>query len=64
MAVNVVNKRKVDLSYVFLGIGLFVPGVALEFAGGVENLIGHIIILFGLANIGLGFSRKQQLWES
>jgi len=58
MAVNVVNKRKVDSSYVFSGIGLFVLGAALEFAGGVANLIGHIIILFGLANIGLGFSRK------
>ena len=33
-------------------------GVLLEFAGGVANLIGRILILFGLGGIVLGLSRK------
>jgi len=33
-------------------------GVLLEFGGGVGNMIGHILILFGLGGIALGLSRK------
>lgn len=35
--VNVIHKRKVDFSYVFLGIGLFLVGVATEFYGGPNS---------------------------
>jgi hypothetical protein len=33
-------------------------GVLLDFEGGVANMIGHILILFGLGGLASGFSRK------
>lgn len=56
--VNVVHKRKVDFSYVLLGIGLFVTGVVLESYGGVVNISGHISILLGLIGIIIGLKRR------
>jgi hypothetical protein len=56
--VNVIHKRKVDFSYVLLGIVLFLIGVASEFYGGVVNIIGHISIFLGLVGIGIGVRRR------
>ena len=51
--VNVIHKRKVDFSYVLLGIVLFLIGAASEFYGGVVNIMGHISIFLGLVGIGI-----------